>query len=307
MNKNKICSIVVTYNRCELLIECIEGLLKSEIKADILIIDNASTDGTKEKINKYIKNKDVIYFNTGKNIGGAGGFNFGLRKAYELGYYYYWLMDDDTIIQKTSLTELMKADEKYNGNYGFLSSIAVYTDGEPCVMNWHEIANDWNKRKLDISDGIILIKTATFVSFFLKRDVLEEVGLPIKEYFIWGDDTEYSRRISKKYSCYMVANSRVVHKMKRNQGTYDLADINDIERIKRVIYSIRNDICTYRKQERKWVFIKYIIGMFIKFIKLLFTNCKYKGTKLNIFMTGYIKGIFFNPKIEYVNNITRSR
>lgn len=48
----------------------------------------------------YIDQKTIFYFNTGRNLGGAGGFNFGVRKAYEAGYDYIWLMDDDTIVEK---------------------------------------------------------------------------------------------------------------------------------------------------------------------------------------------------------------
>lgn len=47
--KNRVVAIVVTYNRCELLLEAIEALRKSCEKCDIFIIDNASTDGTKDK------------------------------------------------------------------------------------------------------------------------------------------------------------------------------------------------------------------------------------------------------------------
>ena len=89
--KNRVVAIVVTYNRCELLLEAIEALRKSCEKCDIFIIDNASTDGTKDKLTLYIDQKTIFYFNTGRNLGGAGGFNFGVRKAYEAGYDYIWL------------------------------------------------------------------------------------------------------------------------------------------------------------------------------------------------------------------------
>jgi GT2 family glycosyltransferase len=98
MNKT-IAGIVVTYNRLALLEECIEALMApTDQSFDILIIDNASTDGTGERMQDYVRNGSIRYFNTGENSGGAGGFNYGIRKAYELGYEYFWLMDDDTIV-----------------------------------------------------------------------------------------------------------------------------------------------------------------------------------------------------------------
>ena len=80
----KIAAVVVTFNRKEYLVKNIEALL-AQVNApmDILIIDNASTDGTEETIRHYMDAGQILYENTGENLGGAGGFNFGIRRAYE--------------------------------------------------------------------------------------------------------------------------------------------------------------------------------------------------------------------------------
>ena len=78
-NTKKVIAVIVTYNRKELLKESINALLKQNYKnLRILIIDNNSTDGTKEHISEELKNENVIYENTGENLGGAGGFNYGM-------------------------------------------------------------------------------------------------------------------------------------------------------------------------------------------------------------------------------------
>ena len=80
-NMNKYAEVIVTYNRKKLLKENIEALLNQTFKDhDILIVDNNSNDGTKEMVAE-IQDKRIKYYNTGKNLGGAGGFAFGLRKA----------------------------------------------------------------------------------------------------------------------------------------------------------------------------------------------------------------------------------
>ena len=108
---NKIVAVVVTYNRKELLEENIKALLDQEFdQFDILIVDNASTDGTEKVVKKY-ESKKLKYMNTGANLGGAGGFNFGLRQAIEKNYDYCWLMDDDTIPTKTALKSLVNKTE----------------------------------------------------------------------------------------------------------------------------------------------------------------------------------------------------
>lgn len=90
-NMNKYAEVIVTYNRKKLLKENIEALLNQTFKDhDILIVDNNSNDGTKEMVAE-IQDKRIKYYNTEKNLGGAGGFAFGLRKAIELGYLYAWM------------------------------------------------------------------------------------------------------------------------------------------------------------------------------------------------------------------------
>ena len=205
--EKQVAAIVVTYNRKELLRENIESLLGQTCKKnmDIIIVDNASTDGTREFISAYIDRGDVIYLNTGANLGGAGGFQFGVRYATEQNYCFIWLMDDDCIPVPNALEELLKWNKRLKGRYGFLSSKAVWTDGNVCKMNIHGIGV--RKRVSDYDKPITKIITATFVSFFMPSRVVRKVGLPIKEFFIWCDDLEYSRRISKHYPCYLVTSS----------------------------------------------------------------------------------------------------
>ena len=196
-----VVAIVVTYNRKELLKKCIKALLEQEKSdlCDILVIDNASTDGTKEEINEYVNSNQIIYRNTGKNIGGAGGFNFGVKEAIKLGYKCIWLMDDDCIVYNDSLKELLIADEQLGGKYGFLSSVVLWRDGTVCNMNKQKIKSDWYKKEDLLKYSLLNTYYATFVSFFIRSEVVKEIGLPIKEFFIWGDDVEYTNRIYKKF------------------------------------------------------------------------------------------------------------
>ncbi len=75
------------------------------------------------------------------------------------------------------------------------------------------------------------VDSATFVSLLFTRVAVENKGLPVKEYFIWGDDKEYTLRISETYPCYHVKESVAIHKMKTNAGSNIVID--DIERVPR--------------------------------------------------------------------------
>ena len=94
MGSGKIAAVVVTYNRLPLLQKCVKKLEAHTTPCDILIVNNASTDGTTEWLGEQ-RHECFFACNTGANLGGAGGFNYGMRWAVEAGYEYLWVMDDD--------------------------------------------------------------------------------------------------------------------------------------------------------------------------------------------------------------------
>jgi Predicted glycosyltransferases len=149
---DSVCAVVVTYNRKNLLIECLEALRKQTRPIQgIYLIDNASTDGTPELLleNGYISElppenlkepweKDFIvqnlvdgreiklyYVRMHENTGGAGGFYEGVKRGYEKGYDWLWLMDDD-IEPKSQAIEIMLT---YKNIARVIHPRKVYSDG----------------------------------------------------------------------------------------------------------------------------------------------------------------------------------
>ncbi len=292
---NNTAAVVVTYNRKDMLRECITRLCNQvEYKCDVLVIDNASTDGTHEYIQDLLSDT-VKYINTGKNLGGAGGFSFGLKKAGELGYEYAWLMDDDTYVETDALKELFRADKELDGKYGFLSSIAYWKDGSLCNMNRQRTALTGKLECFDhLTEPVIM---ATFVSFFVKMDVVREVGLPISEFFIWADDFEYSRRISKKYPSYAVPGSKVVHWMGSNAKVGIEQDSKD--RLWRYQYLYRNEVYVYRREGVKgiaFLFARYVLHS----MRVLFKAKDAKLEKFKVIQKSFWSGWKFHPEIERI-------
>lgn len=293
-----VVAIVVTYNRKEYLKKCLEALLEQREICDILIVDNYSTDGTKEEIEKYINLKQIIYMNTGANLGGAGGFNYGTRKALELGYKYIWLMDDDCIVNKDSLKELLEADKHLNGKYGFLSSVVLWKDGKVCKMNKQKISSNWFEQEMLLKYGLLSTYYATFVSFFVRKEVVEDVGLPIKEFFIWGDDVEYTNRISKKYNCFIVGKSQVLHDTKNNEGSNIARD--EVTRLNRYKFAYRNEMYIAKKNGIKGI-LRQIAKICLHIFRVLAKNKNgHRIKKWAIIIGSSTKGIFFNPKVEFI-------
>ena len=127
---NDIVAVVVTYNRKKLLSKCIRAIInQKEISCDIIVIDNGSSDGTEELFKSIFNHSSILYTNTGKNIGCAAGTEMGMRMAVQEGYKYIWVMDDDVIPKKKALYELHKMNERLKGNWGILSSVAIWRDG----------------------------------------------------------------------------------------------------------------------------------------------------------------------------------
>ena len=296
MKRDDVCAIVVTYNRCVLLDECIEAILSSNTVPDILVIDNNSTDETKQVVEKY--ESSISYHNIGANIGGAGGFNKGLKIAFKNGYKYFWLMDDDTIVAEDTLSKLIDSTLLLKDRFGFLSSVANWKDGSICIMNQQTLSDDWAEDENLLENGIIRAKYASFVSLFIKRDVVQALGLPIKEYFIWGDDTEYSKRISDLYPSYVVGKSKVTHKMNSNEGTGLYFEMTDSNRIQRMFFAFRNTIATKRSQGKRSVFLYYMSLVYLS-IRVLFSKSKLKLLKLKTIYKAMGKGFFFRPHIEH--------
>ena len=98
---DRVAVVVVTYNRKALLVECLEALLnQTHAPERILVIDNAATDGTPELLAQMglLNEPSIWYQRLEENLGGAGGFEIGMRLAYShLDCDWFWLMDDDTI------------------------------------------------------------------------------------------------------------------------------------------------------------------------------------------------------------------
>lgn len=294
---NQTAAVVVTYNRKELLRQCVAKLLgQTGASCDVLIIDNASTDGTDEMIRSEFQRPEVIYENTGSNLGGAGGFEYGVGKAVRLGYEYVWIMDDDTLPEENALAELFAADKKLDGGWGFLSSVAYWTDGNICRMNIQKKDIFRHIGEVEYAMEMAPIKMCSFVSLLTKSSIIQEMGLPIGEYFIWTDDYEYTGRISRKYPCYMIPKSKVVHAMKVHTRVNFATD--DASRIDRYHYIYRNDVHCYRQYGLAgWA---YILSKDAYTVLNILKNADgNRGKRILVVLKGFLSGLRFKPEVKY--------
>lgn len=297
----KTCAeIVVTYNRKKLLQENIESLLSQTYEDhDIYIIDNASTDGT-ELVVKDFQDDRIHYVNTGKNLGGAGGFSFGIREALKNDYKYIWIMDDDSVPEKSALASLIEKAAKIDDEFAFLASLVYWTDGQIFPMN---VPNCDYKSVIDVNydmirrNKLVPVRCGSFVGCFVKTSLIREVGLPITEFFIYGDDAEYTKRLRKTINkAYIDLDSIIVHKAPDNKGA-DIVNVNP-ERIGRFFFQWRNGMYIARKEKQ----VSQRIRLVIKTIISIWINSSDNKIRRSwMVIKGTVVGITFNPIIQYVD------
>lgn len=298
---NSVVAVVVTYNRKELLVQCLQALEMQTTSCDVIVVDNHSTDGTQEIVEKLAETKKWLSLHCmDKNEGGAGGFYAGMKLASERGYNYIWLMDDDTLPKQDALEQLLFADQKLEGNYGWLSSTVLWTDGHECKMNRQKLKKSYYDYMEYLKYGIVQAEQATFVSLFVPIQTLKQVGLPIRQFFIWGDDIEYTRRVTIRNMLpgFVVGQSQVIHAMKQNGGSCIATD--HVERITRYNYAFRNENYLYRKEGLKG-FLYYTAKCGLNFCRIWVKAKDHRCTRSWIILKNYVMGLFFNPKIERIN------
>lgn len=293
----RVAAVVVTYNRCDMLKQCVEHLraqkLAGGISLDVLVIDNASTDDTLYTLTPYLEDGAVIYYNTGANLGGAGGFAYGMRVAVEAGYDLLWVMDDDCLPSPTALDALLGAGTRV-GEWGLLSSVAKWKDGSICAMNVQR--HPLFKNIEDFTPEVQPCTLASFVSLLVPAVVVREVGLPYAEFFIWTDDWEFTRRISRKYPCYVVGDSLVTHASATNNPGNIYTDPE--ERLGRYQYIYRNDCVLYREEGLRGRAFLWLRAVYHT-VRVLISDVSLKRERIRLIWSGTKAGFNFKPQVEY--------
>lgn len=296
---NLVTSVVVTFNRKKYLEENLNALLSQKDEdTDIIVVDNASTDGTEELVKRFISSypNRIHYINAKKNLGGAGGFNIGIKEAIKCGYKYAWVMDDDSIPDIGALSSLIKKAEVLGDKFSFLGSTVLWTDGKIHPMNQISVNNyiyeDINAIR---NNNLIRIGNCSFVGCFLNLYYAKQTFLPIAEFFIYGDDAEYSFRLARLAKSYLDLDSIIIHKTPTKD--VGLIEKETPERLARYYYNYRNNIYIRRKQSKKAV-LKYLFVALTDVFRIIKTHNNFKMKRIYVLAKGCISGMFFNPKLE---------
>lgn len=194
-----VTTLIVTFNRRDLLGQAIAEHRAADRPADrLLIVDNASTDGTDAFLAELQRGwsgpGELVVDRLSVNTGGAGGFAYGIQRAYSLGTDVLWIMDDDVMVERDALECLLEAWVERPDDLH--ASIAVGTDA-PDHFAWSLHLADgrrlWDVDEL-VGDAPIEAVFAPFVGLLIPPAVLRAIGVPNSEFFIWSDDVDYCLR-----------------------------------------------------------------------------------------------------------------
>jgi len=206
--KNRVLVIIVTYNGMKWIDRCFESLKASKEPLDVFIVDNASTDGTVERIREICKDwfKDtdrngagwwvVDIVETGKNLGFGKANNIGIKFALENGYEYVYLMNEDAWIFPYTVTNLIEAFER-NPEYGVLSPVqmtATLKNQDPRFeRKCRKYIPDLSKGTKGLDD-VYPVPFVMAAHWMISRKCLDKVGGFSPAFPHYGEDDNFLHR-----------------------------------------------------------------------------------------------------------------
>lgn len=231
----KVCIVIPTFKSWEITAKTVNKLLYEQTYShfDIIIVDAGSEDY--EKLENLYKDEDrVIIIHSSKDLGSAGSFWLGMKYAYQEGYEVFILSDNDAIPISNNLIE--KLVNEIENNCEFV--LAPYEEGLLLGSNY---------------ENRVKVKARPFHFLTLSRKVIERVGFPSIEFFIWHDDGEYCERIRKKFDIYILTSIKYAHEFPPSTLHYFYS--------KRYHYNIRNQILMYLKRWNKANPKNFFVGL----------------------------------------------
>lgn len=226
MSEDNVALVIVTYNRSSLLKDTLESISALTVKPNkVIIVDNNSNDDTAELVSRFIltysEQLKISYHNTGSNLGGAGGFEFGSKIAYEEGFEWIWLADDDIVFEPDCLKNLLE----YKNKSDILQPLRLNEDGSCAEISGTEYRiNNFlrlNPKKIKVVDVYnndwesIEIKTIPFEGPLIHRRVFQKIGFPNSSFFIFYDDLDFALRASQSnFKILCIKNSIIIRKIR---------------------------------------------------------------------------------------------
>ena len=206
--------ILLNWNGGDDTITCLESLasLNSELPK-VIVCDNASADDSWQQMRDYVEQQDVLdiqLIQTGSNLGFAGGNNVGLRLALsDPEMQFAWVLNNDTEVTPEALSSLVDYMNTHP-DVGMCGATLLYADDPSMIQAVGGQYNPWlgtSKHVLGhqkFSQAICeSVDPDSFdyvvgASMFIRRAVLERVGLLCEDYFLYCEEIDWATRMKRQ-------------------------------------------------------------------------------------------------------------
>ncbi|MCU5433795.1 glycosyltransferase family 2 protein [Bacillus mobilis] len=298
----KVAIIILNWNSYNDTSECLESLGKMHYKNyHVFLADNDSKDGSFESLKKeYQENKyssNITFIQTGSNLGFAGGNNVAIKKAYENGFDYFWLLNNDTVVEENALIALIENIDK-SPEIGIVGSKIYYYGTNKIwfaggkVSTSTGVAGHIGLRAVDNGqfDKVESVDYITGCSLLFRREILETVGYMNEDYFLLFEETEWNIRIKQKgYKILYIPDSIIYHKVSISSGGE-----NNIAPYA-AYYEIRNGYVMVDRTQPSYYKIPAFCAMLFKamkkHVKILLHGQDKKFVRSKYILLGVIHGI----------------
>lgn len=194
----RISVIVPSWNGMDSLGACLDSLLNQSLAAKIIVVENASTDGSLEFLHDNYPSVEIL--EQTKNLGFAGGVNAGIRRAVEQGDQFVALFNNDAVADKNWLAKLAEYLDK-SPECGIAASKILSSVGEK-IDSTGECYTNWGlpfPRGRGEGDGTQYDKQtevfgASGGASLYRVKMLEEIGLFDEDFFAYYEDVDLSFR-----------------------------------------------------------------------------------------------------------------
>ena len=225
----KVYVIVVTYNPKKWIEKCFNSLKHSSCLVKIIVVDNNSTDGSQEQIKKGYPEVELIQAN--KNLGFGRANNVGIKKAYEDGADYVFLLNQDAWVESDTISALIEAQKK-EPKYGVISPIHLNERGDTLDYNFSYYINPSRCRRLysdfilnAVKDELYEVEFVNAAAWLLSRECIERIGGFNPSFFHYGEDDNYCQRLRyHKLKVGILAKTTICHDREANKNNMYFKD-----------------------------------------------------------------------------------
>ncbi|MGG3006521.1 glycosyltransferase family 2 protein [Geobacillus stearothermophilus] len=283
--------IILNWNAYDDTFECLKSLEHLTYPYfHVFLVDNDSQDDSFKKLQQDYKegkfNLDITFIRTGANLGFAGGNNVAIKEAYNQGYQYFWLLNNDTVVDPNALTPLVEVLEK-DKQVGIVGS-KIYYYGTNKIWFAGGKVNTWTGTSAHIGfkeedkgqyNQLKEVDYITGCSLCFRKEILETVGYMKEDYFLYYEETDWNLKSSNNgWKIVYVPESVVYHKVSISTG----GESNPSPYV--AFYDIRNGYWMVKSTQMKYKWMTAYLYKYYKALKKLIkiAVCDYDRKLLRI-------------------------